>query len=441
MSGEADVAIDGDETVSLNAWYVLALLTTIFTCCNLDRGIITILLDPIKREFGLTDGQLGLLAGPMFALAYVCAAVPLGVLADRTKRTRIYAPLILAWSLLSILCGYASSFIQLLLMRMGVGATEAGASPISLSLISDAFPQRLWPLATSILYFALPAGSALALFAGGWTLQHHGWRAAFMIAGAPGIVLALLLLLTVREPARRGLAPGAHEAPPPSLRNACGAIIGNRPLLLVVTGMTLGAAGGSAVTSWIPTFLIRAHGMAPGDVGRSMAVATLISGGTAALAGGWASSRLTRLGIHRLAYWCGMWMIMIVPATWAMLYSADIGGAFALLVLVTFSLFTFYGPAYAFALSLSPPHARAGISGILGAMQNLIGYGLGTLFTGMLSDLYKPFAGTSALALAMAMATAVVAALVGGILLLLSASKVARMNRRVGATLTSGVIG
>src|SRR5690606_2470574 len=130
------------------------------------------------------------------------AGIPLGLLADRYRRTRLLASLVAVWSGLTFVCGIASSAVTLALARIGVGASESGASPASMSMITDYFPKERPGFALSLFYMSTPIGLAVAFGAGGWIAANHGWRAAFFVAGGPGLILALLILLTVRDPIR-----------------------------------------------------------------------------------------------------------------------------------------------------------------------------------------------------------------------------------------------
>src|SRR6185436_5629951 len=155
--------------------------------------------EPIKREFGLSDGQLGLLTGLAFAISYSVAGIPLGLLADRVARKRLLSGLVAVWSGLTFLSGIATSTLTLALARIGVGASESGASPASMSLITDYFPKERRGLAMALFYMSTPIGTSLAFAIGGAVEANYGWRAAFFVAGGPGLLLSLIILLSVCE--------------------------------------------------------------------------------------------------------------------------------------------------------------------------------------------------------------------------------------------------
>jgi predicted MFS family arabinose efflux permease len=185
--------------------YVLTIVTLIYVVNYINRQILNILLPQIKAEFQLTDTQLGLLAGPVFAVVYAVLGLPLAAIADRVSRRNLITVTLGIFSVATFVCGYISSFVELLLARFVTGIGEAGTSPAACALIADLFPPAQRASALSIYASGLNIGVLIAFFAGGWIAQVWGWRVAFMSAGAPGLALVILCLLTVREP-RRGAA-------------------------------------------------------------------------------------------------------------------------------------------------------------------------------------------------------------------------------------------
>jgi len=185
--------------------YVLILLTGVYTFNFIDRQIIGILSPAIKADLGLADWQLGILKGFAFAVLYTVLGIPIARLADRKNRVTIIAIALALWSGFTAISGAANNFLQLTLARIGVGIGEAGGSPPAHSLISDYFPKEKRAGALAIYAMGIPIGIALAYLGGGWVMQTFGWRWAFVVIGLPGIAMAVLLKLTVREPKRGGL--------------------------------------------------------------------------------------------------------------------------------------------------------------------------------------------------------------------------------------------
>jgi len=194
----------GSSAVSYARYYTLALLTLVYALNFLDRTIFNVLIEPIKKEFQLTDTMLGLLAGFGFVLMYSVLGMPIARLADRRSRRNIVAAGLAFWSAMTALCGMAQNVAMLTVARIGVGIGEAAGTPASQSIIADLFAKDERPRALGIFAIGTYLGVFLGYFFGGWVNKYFGWRAAFIGAGVPGIAIALLLWLTVTEPVRRG---------------------------------------------------------------------------------------------------------------------------------------------------------------------------------------------------------------------------------------------
>ena len=202
-------------SLRLTLWVLLVVYTLNF----LDRQILNILAEPIKGELGLSDTQLGLLAGPAFAVFYAVLGIPIARYADRstTNRVSLISVSLAIWSGMTVLCGFAQNFWQLALARIGVGVGEAGCTPSAHSLISDAVAPEKRASAIAFYGMGVPIGTLLGLVIGGVVNDIWGWRAALMLVGAPGLLLALILPLLLRDPRRFGLMKGeaAVVGPPP----------------------------------------------------------------------------------------------------------------------------------------------------------------------------------------------------------------------------------
>lgn len=198
-------------------WYVLALLTASQVCSYMDRTIIGLVIEPVRAEFGLSDGQMGFLSGLAFGIAFAVTALPFGWLVDRCNRAKLLALVVALWSLLTMLCGMAQSYLMLLASRMSVGAAEAGGSPTGVSIISDYFAPKERSSAIAIWYSSATLAVIVTFLFGGYVAQHYGWRATFLFAGIPGLVIALLIFFTLREPVRGArdlVIEGATERKP-----------------------------------------------------------------------------------------------------------------------------------------------------------------------------------------------------------------------------------
>ena len=207
---EMDKSESNDSTVTnqisieplKNRWYALAVLVLVFTSSHVDRQIMGILLEPIKNDLGASDTQMGFLIGLTFALFYATLGMPIAMLADRGNRRNIITWAVTIWSFMTVLCGFAQSFAQLALARIGVGIGEAGSSPPSHSMISDMFPLKERGTAMGIYAMGVNIGLLIAYLAGGWLSENYGWRTTFIIVGVPGLLIALIVRFTVSEPIR-----------------------------------------------------------------------------------------------------------------------------------------------------------------------------------------------------------------------------------------------
>lgn len=208
-----------------NRWWALALLTGIYCCHTIDRQVIAVVMEAIKQDLKLSDGYVGFLGGMAHALGFMITVIPLGMLADRVNRVRMLSGLVILWSMLTALGSLVSSAFTLALLRLGVGAAEGGGASTATALVADHFAPRQRGLAFGIFYASTAIGMALVFLFGGMMAHAYGWRAAFLLAGMPGIVMGILTVLTLREPIRGrfdvgGPAPSGPRSRPPSGRSA-----------------------------------------------------------------------------------------------------------------------------------------------------------------------------------------------------------------------------
>lgn len=371
-------------------WLVLGILTATQTCQFLDRTIIGVVLPPLKQEFKLTDAQGGLLAGLAFGLAFAACALPFGYLADRVNRKRLLVAVITVWSAMTALCAAATGYISLLLFRMGVGAAESGANPTILSLVADYFGRQRRSVAVGILYTSATFGNAFAFIIGGYVAQHAGWRWAFLLAGVPGIVLAVLLLATLREPkrgAQDNLAAAEHA---PSLKETVAAIGAQRSILHLITGMTLTAVVVSATSAWLISFLMRQHHVPLGVSGLISGLGLGIFGGLGAFIAGLVADKVSQTPRGHEPSRAAL--VAAVTTSLAGLCGIVAVTAPALVIAIGFmflySLFNtaYNGPAYGLMLTATQPRMRGRVVAAFQFLANLVGYGLGPYIVGLLSD-------------------------------------------------------
>jgi len=367
-------------------YYTLLVLALVYSCNTMDRNVLTILLEPIKAEYRLSDSQLGLLSGLSFAIFYALAGLPLGLAADRVNRRNLIVVCLTLWSGMTAVCGLSRSFIQLLVARIGVGIGEAGGGPAAMAMISDLFPARERATAISTFYLASPVGAMISLAGGGWVAQHYGWRDAFLVAGLPGLVLAFVLLLTVREP-RRGASDGAQaSAGATSLGSTLRFVRSQKSLLHVIAGTTLTVFVVSGTGAWSSSFFIRFHGFRLTEIGPILAVVNGGFGIVGTLLGGVIADRLARRDERGRPWTLAAAALAITPILAAALLVPDRRLAAAFFAGYVLLSSVWYGPGYALAQSLVGVRMRGVIASLIYLTSNLLGYGLGAQFIGLLSD-------------------------------------------------------
>ncbi len=378
-------------------FYVLFILFLVYTFNFIDRQIIGILAGPIKAELGLTDTQLGLMGGLAFALFYTGLGIPIALLADRYSRVKIVTISLAVWSGFTALCGTAHGFWQLFLYRVGVGVGEAGGVAPSYSLISDYFPPKERARAFAVFSFGIPVGSAAGILFGGLIAAHVDWRAAFVACGLAGLLLAPLMWMTVREPARGRYDPPAPKTAPAPIGLVLRTLATKPSFWLIAFGASASSIMGYGLIFWLPSFLDRSFGMPLVD--RSIYYSAIVFFG--GLVGIWMGGYLgDRLGQSSKAAYA------LVPATAFVLcvpfYAV---GVMSPSLLLTFFMFlipaalslVWLGPVITTIQQLVAPTMRATASAIFLFINNLIGIGFGTVFLGLLSDILVPRFGTESL--------------------------------------------
>jgi MFS family permease len=382
----------------------LLLLTLTYFFSYMDRQILAILLELIKADLRLDDTQLGLLTGFAFALFYAVLGIPVARLADRRNRRDIVAVSLAIWSVMTAACGLAGNFTHLLLARIGVGIGEAGSSPPSHSIIADLYPPERRAGAMAIYSLGVVLGAGVGTFLGGTVAHFYGWRVAMFVIGLPGVLLALLVRALVVEP-RRGLADGAtaeaHGAMP-SLGEGFAAMWRNRAALYLVVGVTVTSLVGYSLTGWGPSYMQRSLGMSMLSISLYVApLGTVIAAASALLGGKVADRWAARRGLHVQSWVVAVMKTAALP--FAMLFYAVDNVALALTFYFVSLLFanSYLGPSFALIQGLAPVRLRALWAAITLLVINLLGLGLGPTMVGVLSDMYRPWAGAESLRYAM----------------------------------------
>ncbi|MFN3453116.1 MAG: spinster family MFS transporter, partial [Sphingorhabdus sp.] len=383
-----------------NPKLMLWILMIVYVLNFLDRQILNILAEPIKGDLGLSDTQLGLLAGPAFAVFYAVLGVPIARYADnpRTNRVWLISACLAVWSGMTAVCGFAQNFLQLALARVGVGVGEAGCTPAAHSLIADSVPPEKRSSAIAFFGLGIPVGSLLGLVIGGVINDQYGWRIALMLVGAPGLLLAVLLPVLLRDPRR--CADSAHFSAATSnnmaalsIKDAVREVFSSKAYLYVFIAASFTAFLSYGKGLWTISFFIRSHGLSTTEAGLSMAVALGVSGIIGTWLGGKMADVFGKRDKRHILTLPAIGMAVAAPILFAGYYAEDWRVAVALLIVPTILNAAYYGPAYGCVQGLVRPEARAIAASLVVFGQNLIGLGMGPLIFGVLSDWLQPMAG------------------------------------------------
>lgn len=365
---------------------LLALLFFLYVINYIDRQILSVLLEPIKHDLGVSDTSMGLLTGLAFALFYTTAGIPIARWADRGSRRNVILIGVIVWSAMTALCGLARNFGQLALARVGVGVGEASLSPAAHSLISDAFPPERRATALATYNIGGNVGIMLGFMLGGYIGETFGWRLAFMIVGLPGLLAAVLVRLFLREPAR-GLLEGVADAEnEPTLREVMSYMARQRTFRHLCLASAFYAFAAYGFTIWGATFMIRVHGMSLSQTGLAMGLIQGLGGGLGTYLGGAVADRLARRDERALIWVPAVGGLLTLPFLAVFLFSPVVGLSLAGYgIAMVFSVF-FVGPSYAVAQGLARLRMRAQAAAWLMFSINLIGLGIAPLVVGMLND-------------------------------------------------------
>jgi MFS family permease len=367
--------------------YILVILAALSAFNFLDQQLMSILLEPVRREFALTDIQLGLLSGLAFAALYTVLSIPAGLWAVARSRRNLIAAAATVWGGMTIACGFAQNFAQLLLARVGVGVGEAGGLPPSQAWVSDLYKADERATALGFLAAGTNIGAFLAFLVGGFVGHRYGWRVAFMVAGLPPLMVAALIWATVSETLPAAVAGTASGRSSPELvRTTLAGIWHDRVLRQVLLAAVLAMTVGFGAMAWIPSYLMRSHALDIARVGAYLAVVIGLGGGLGTWLGGRVSDVLRRRDLR----W-SLWSVAIVfvaarPFAMAFYWLDDTVAAMALFVLPAAVGAIHIGPAVAVLHERVDARLRPLASALFMTILTLVGLGLGPLAVGVLSD-------------------------------------------------------
>lgn len=410
-------------------WYVVVLCMVAYIFSFVDRQILSLMIEPIKADLQITDTQFSLLSGLAFSLFYAFMGLPIAYLADRSSRVKIIAIGVAFWSLATAACGLSKNFLQMFLSRMSVGVGEAALTPATYSMLSDMFPKEKLGRAIGLYSMGAFLGGGLAFLVGGYvieTLRHvpaidlgwlgqvRSWQLAFFIVGLPGLLVAVLILLTIRDPARK-VADPTHKA---SLGDGLRFLARHRRTF---TGHYLGfsffAMCQYALVSWSPAMYMRKYGLSPMDVGLILGGILLVLNTAGVFCAGWLIDVLQKRGRTDAALISGMVGVAgMLPFALGAVLVGDLTLSVVLMApAMFFSAFPISTSAAAMQV-LTPNRLRAQVSALFLLVSNLIGLGIGTTLVALLTDHYfkDPKAVGSSIGIIVALAAVLALWLLGG---------------------------
>ena len=392
---------DGSSPTRSYSAYVLGVLFAVQAVNMADRQMLAIVMDDIGEAFDVSDTALGLLGGLAFAVFYTIAGLPIARWADRGVRRSILSLGILVWSGMTAAGGFAQSFAQLAIARVGVGVGEATATPCSHSLVSDYFPEERRGRALAVLAMGASLGVLVGNLFAGMISDHYGWRAAFFALGAPGVLLAIVLRFTVREPVRGAADRVQVEDRSESVSEVLRFLFGMASYrhLLSAAGIHYFAHFGAGL--WIPIYLGRIHGMSGTEIGAGLALVMSVPSLLGTYTGGWLADRLGARDV-RWAFWLpAAGTIASIPFWLLFLTVTDGKTAMMWAAPYYFCSAIWSAPMQATAQSLAKPRMRGMSAALTSFVITMIGMGLGPLAIGVVSDALEPTQGTDSIRIAL----------------------------------------
>lgn len=366
--------------------YALGALLVIYVFEVIDRILLSMVQEQMRVELSLSDFELGLLGGPAFVVLYVLCTVPIARLAESKNRITIVAVGAAVWSAATAACGLATSFAQLLVARMFVGIGEAACVPPSHSAISDYFPSNKRASALAVFGLAMPIGILLAAFGGGWLAQKFDWRTMFLMLGGAGLVAALLLKLTVKDPGR-----SSEHAEMPSFGLTLRSLASKRSYRHAIIGGSLLAVFGASMTNFFVSYTIRQYELTIGEATFGFGILYGIGVAVGIFSGGYLTDRLQHRYPRAIAWIPAIGLLLAVPLYLAAFFQASYLNACMFFFVALSFHFMHNAPMFAVAQQIAEPRMRAIASAIAMLALTLVGYGFGPPLVGAIADHYTAY--------------------------------------------------
>ena len=387
--------VDADKVSTLGQrWYVLIIMMLVYTISIADRYVLSTLLGPISKEFSLTDSETAWLGIPL-ALFYVVMGIPLSWLCDRTNRTRLLAASVAVWSAMTAITGYTKGYFDLLLARVGVGVGEAGGTPACNAIIADYFPADRRSMAMTVFALGAPIGAWLGSDIAGLVSVDHGWRSAFLVLGIPGIILALIILVTIKEP-QRGRLDAVTEEKSPTVIETLRFLWSQKAAVHALWASGLSAFWGWGLMWFTPLFLQRTYGMDEGQAGGLLGQIYMFGGIGASLITAWIVARPAYTDPRKIARLLAVVTALATIPSFLAYYTHDLGMAKLMWWLFIPAIYFYIGPAFALCQNLSSPRMRAMTVAISLLIANVLNLIIAPAIVGGLSDYFAGPAGADA---------------------------------------------
>ncbi|HZF15295.1 MAG TPA: MFS transporter [Steroidobacteraceae bacterium] len=367
------------------SWYTLFVLTLVYAINIADRFVISTFIEPIKRDLELSDSAVAFLTGTGLAVFYIGAGIPLGYLADRVNRRNMIAWALALWTGMTAVCGLTHTYVQLLLARIGVGIGEAGGTAPSQSLIADRFPVELRSFASSIYAVGAAMGVAVGSMVGGWLNDEYGWRHALLLFGLIGLPVALLVRVTLREPAR-GVIDPVHVLERPTLRETLRFIAGQRSAIHILIGATVATFWGWGIMWWLPSFLVRSYQLTTGAAGAILGPINGYGGAGITLVTAWLVWMNGRRDARRDTWLVGVTtLVATVPGIWMFLTDSLDLTRTLLWIFIPLN-YLYLGPTFGMLQNLVPAPMRGLIIAVLLFVANFANLFIAPQLIGIASD-------------------------------------------------------
>ncbi len=383
-------------------WYVLAIMCLGYAISIADRYVVTTVMEPMRLDLHLSDSGVAFLTGPPLALFYVTLGIPIAWLADNANRRNILSCALIIWSGMTALCGMSRSYGQFMLARIGVGVGEAGGTPAANSIIADYFPAARRPMAMAIFALGAPIGAYMGADMAGWIANVYGWRTAFLGLGLPGVILALVVLVTLREPVR-GCLDACDPSATPSFRQSMAFLWAHKAPMHVIMGAGVAALWGWGLMWFTPTFLQRSYHLSVGAAGAVVGPIHLVGGSLASLATAWVLSRRPFIDPRRVLWLLGTGVGITTIPSFIAFETHSLAVARAMLWLFIPAIYFYIGPSMALVQNLAPSKMRATFIAVSLLVPNVLNLIVAPQGVALISDLAAGPQGPDAASLRLAL--------------------------------------